>query len=85
MPLFLDYPALEIKSLDMVKLLLAVSTYHHPDNITLPQGYEPPHLAISPMYWKAWLLMLIMAAYNPTKFGNCLPKSNMLLEFLSDY
>jgi len=64
-----DYPALEIKNLDIVKLLLNVSTYHHPDNIKLPKGYRPPHLAIASMFWKSWLLILVLVAYNPTTFG----------------
>lgn len=67
--ILLDYSVLEIKSVDMVKLLLAVSAYHHPDTIQLPDHYHPPHLAISSMYWKSWLLMLVMAAYSPSTFG----------------
>ncbi|XP_060583813.1 integrator complex subunit 1-like [Ruditapes philippinarum] len=31
--------------------------------------YTPPQLAISNLYWKAWTILLIISAYNPTYFG----------------
>lgn len=31
--------------------------------------YQPPNLAISTLYWKAWLLLLVVAAFNPQKIG----------------
>ena len=31
--------------------------------------YQPPNLAISALYWKAWLLLLVVAAFNPQKIG----------------
>lgn len=36
--------------------------------------YQPPALAISSLYWKAWLLLLVVNAFNPQNIG----------EFLSD-
>ncbi|KAF6032449.1 INTS1 [Bugula neritina] len=79
-----NYPALEIKNLDIVKLLLNVSTYHHPDNIKLPKGYRPPHLAIASMFWKSWLLILVLVAYNPTTFGKYVWKEYPTLEMLME-
>ncbi len=32
-------------------------------------SYQPPNLAISTLYWKAWLLLLVVAAFNPQKIG----------------
>lgn len=34
--------------------------------------YNPPTLAISAHYWKAWVILLIIAAFNPAKFGKYL-------------
>ena len=31
--------------------------------------YQHPNLAISTLYWKAWLLLLVVAAFNPQKIG----------------
>lgn len=31
--------------------------------------YQPPNLAISTLYWKAWLLLLVVASFNPQKIG----------------
>jgi len=31
--------------------------------------YQPPVLAISSLYWKAWTVLLILAAFNPASFG----------------
>lgn len=38
-------------------------------NIALPLGYEPPKLAISLLYWKAWNMLLMLSAHNPSTFG----------------
>lgn len=34
--------------------------------------YQPPNLAISTLYWKAWPLLLVVAAFNPENIGECL-------------
>lgn len=31
--------------------------------------YQPPNLAISTLYWKAWPLLLVVAAFNPENIG----------------
>ena len=31
--------------------------------------YSPPSLAISNLYWKTWIMLLIIAAFNPATFG----------------
>lgn len=35
----------------------------------LPSRYQPPNLAISTLYWKAWPLLLVVAAFNPENIG----------------
>jgi integrator complex subunit 1 len=62
--------SLVIEKADLYELMFGLCTYRYPENITLPQGYLPPALAITNMYWKAWILLLILAAHNPSTFGN---------------
>lgn len=35
--------------------------------------YQPPNLAISTLYWKAWPLLLVVAAFNPENIGEPWP------------
>ena len=35
-------------------------------------SYTPPDLAISKLYWKGWILLLVLAAYNPKTIGECI-------------
>ncbi|XP_064630438.1 integrator complex subunit 1-like isoform X2 [Lineus longissimus] len=63
------FPVLQVERLELIDALLNLSTYHHPENITLPKGYQPPMLAITNLYWKAWNMLLILAAFNPVSFG----------------
>jgi integrator complex subunit 1 len=35
-----------------------------------PQDYQPPSMAITASYWRAWQLLLIMTAHNPEEFGS---------------
>lgn len=42
---------------DFFDLVLRLTAYHYPENILLPQGYHPPSLAISTLYWKVCFLM----------------------------
>lgn len=35
----------------------------------LASRYQPPNLAISTLYWKAWPLLLVVAAFNPENIG----------------
>uniref|UniRef100_A0A182JIG1 Uncharacterized protein n=1 Tax=Anopheles atroparvus TaxID=41427 RepID=A0A182JIG1_ANOAO len=66
----IDYPPLEITDLKIIELLFKMSEYHHPDNIVLPANYEPPNLAISSLYWKTWIILLLISAHNPSSFGS---------------
>ncbi|EDS38053.1 conserved hypothetical protein [Culex quinquefasciatus] len=66
----IDYPPLEVANLEIIDLLFKMSEYHHPDNIVLPQNYEPPNLAISSLYWKTWIILLLISAHNPAMFGS---------------
>lgn len=38
--------------------------------------YQPPNLAISTLYWKAWPLLLVVAAFNPENIGEPPPASS---------
>lgn len=67
---FTDYPPLEVHKLDIIDFLFSMSEYHHPENIVLPPRYEPPKLAISSLYWKSWIILLILSAHNPSTFGS---------------
>src|SRR2546422_267968 len=37
------YPVLMIRDKQVFSLLMSNAVYRHPDNITLPSGYEPPN------------------------------------------
>ncbi|XP_061168184.1 integrator complex subunit 1-like [Saccostrea echinata] len=60
---------LQMEKLELVDALLNLCSYRHPTDITLPKGYKPPTLAISNLYWKSWVILLILAAFNPQTFG----------------
>uniref|UniRef100_A0A672MNH3 Integrator complex subunit 1 n=1 Tax=Sinocyclocheilus grahami TaxID=75366 RepID=A0A672MNH3_SINGR len=62
-----DLEVLRVERIQLIDAVLNLCTYHHPENIQLPAGYQPPNLAISTLYWKAWLLLLLVAAFNPQK------------------
>lgn len=64
-----EYPPLLADNLEIADFLFTMAEYHHPENIVLPVGYEPPKLAISASYWKAWNILLMLSAHNPTTFG----------------
>lgn len=61
---------LQADKLEIIDLVFNLTAYHHPENINLPAGYCPPHLAITNLYWKAWVLLLMLAAHNPVTFGS---------------
>ena len=64
-----SYPVLQMRNEEIFSLLLRSATYRMPDNITLPLDYEPPELAVSDWYWKAWTQLLILTAHNINYFG----------------
>ncbi|XP_055374259.1 integrator complex subunit 1 [Condylostylus longicornis] len=65
----IDYPAVEANKVDIIDFLFSMAEYHHPENIHLPVGYEPPKLAITTLYWKAWVILLMLSSHNPSTFG----------------
>ncbi|XP_063042002.1 integrator complex subunit 1 isoform X2 [Engraulis encrasicolus] len=81
-----DMDVLKVERIQLIDAVLNLCTYHHPENIQLPAGYQPPNLAISTLYWKAWLLLLVVAAFNPQKIGlaawDGYPSLKMLMEMV---
>lgn len=81
-----DLDVLRVERIQLIDAVLNLCTYHHPENIQLPAGYQPPNLAISTLYWKAWLLLLVVAAFNPQKIGlaawDGYPSLKMLMEMV---
>ncbi|CAD7011485.1 unnamed protein product [Ceratitis capitata] len=65
----LNYPAIQANKYDVIDFLFNMVEYHYPENITLPLGYIPPKFAITVLYWKAWIIMLMISAHNPSTFG----------------
>ncbi|XP_065226562.1 integrator complex subunit 1 [Planococcus citri] len=55
--------------LELVDMLFNLSAYKHPQNIELPADYDPPNLAVSNLYWKSWIILLIYCAHVPNVFG----------------
>lgn len=66
---YTDYPPLEVTKLEIIDFLFSMAEYHHPENIQLPEGYDPPKLAISLIYWKVWIILLILSAHNTGTIG----------------
>ncbi|XP_053550643.1 integrator complex subunit 1 [Bombina bombina] len=81
-----DLEVLHIERIQLIDAVLNLCTYHHPENIQLPPGYQPPNLAISTLYWKAWPLLLVVAAFNPENIGLAAweeyPTLKMLMEMV---
>ncbi|KAH8309173.1 hypothetical protein KR059_006614 [Drosophila kikkawai] len=79
-----NIPAVQANKFDIIDFLFSMSEYHHPENIRLPSDYEPPKLAIIAFYWKAWLILLMISAHNPSTFGafcwDHYPTMKMLME-----
>ncbi|XP_045031439.1 integrator complex subunit 1 [Daphnia magna] len=75
---------LEANNQDIFDMVLRLTAYHYPENIALPPGYAPPNLAISTLYWKAWLMLLMLIAHNPGSLGseawNSFPTLRALME-----
>nr|XP_014436471.1 integrator complex subunit 1 isoform X1 [Pelodiscus sinensis] len=81
-----DVEVLRVERIQLIDAVLNLCTYHHPENIQLPPGYQPPNLAISTLYWKAWPLLLVVAAFNPENIGLAAweeyPTLKMLMEMV---
>ncbi|KAJ6656005.1 hypothetical protein lerEdw1_004590 [Lerista edwardsae] len=81
-----DLEVVRVERIQLIDAVLNLCTYHHPENILLPPGYQPPNLAISTLYWKAWPLLLVVAAFNPENIGYAAweeyPTLKMLMEMV---
>uniref|UniRef100_A0A8D0G6X8 Integrator complex subunit 1 n=1 Tax=Sphenodon punctatus TaxID=8508 RepID=A0A8D0G6X8_SPHPU len=81
-----DLEVLRVERIQLIDAVLNLCTYHHPENIQLPTGYQPPNLAISTLYGKAWPLLLVVAAFNPENIGLAAweeyPTLKMLMEMV---
>lgn len=64
------FPCLQADKLEIIDFIFNLTAYHYPDNINLPARYTPPQLAISNLYWKGWIMLLMLAAHNPASFGS---------------
>ncbi|GBP49811.1 Integrator complex subunit 1 [Eumeta japonica] len=64
-----DDDPLPVDKLELPEYIFQLCQYHHPDNITLPLGYTAPSLAITSLYWRAWLVLVMLAAHNPHSFA----------------
>ena len=53
----------------VMECLFQLAAYNYPDSITLPKDYQPPKMAISSAYWKAWQILVLLCAHNPSGFG----------------
>ncbi|XP_049878079.1 integrator complex subunit 1 [Pectinophora gossypiella] len=60
---------LQVDKLEIAEYIFQLCQFNPPDNITLPAGYTPPPLAITSLYWRAWILLTMIAAHNPTGFA----------------
>ena len=60
-------PAIERK--ELFNVVFDTTAYRAPPNIQLPEDYQSPALAISKLYWKGWLLLLVLLAFNPKTIG----------------
>ena len=60
-------PAIERK--ELFNVVFDTTAYRAPPNIQLPEDYQSPALAISKLYWKGWLLLLVLSAFNPKTIG----------------
>ncbi|CAL1270879.1 unnamed protein product [Larinioides sclopetarius] len=79
-----NFPVLDFENTELCDVIFNLCAYHHPENISLPQGYHPPNLAISELYWKAWSMLLIIICHNPTTFGDMAWKTCPMLRNLME-
>lgn len=64
-----NFQMLQVLKTDTVDLIFNLSVYQPPGTINIPVDYVPPSLAISNLYWKGWIMILLMAAHNPDTIG----------------
>ena len=75
---------LEVLELELINPLLHSTTYKPPNSITLPTNYRQPQVSVSILYWKAWAILLLIGARNPTTIGKKIwetyPSARLLME-----
>ncbi|XP_014218982.1 integrator complex subunit 1 [Copidosoma floridanum] len=64
------FPLLCINNIMIIDQIFSLCAYQAPISISLPAGYVPPALAITNLYWKSWVILLIMATQNPLTVGS---------------
>lgn len=65
-----DLPRLPtVERRELFNAIFDITAYRQPSNIQLPEDYQPPSLAISKLYWKGWVLLLVLSAFNPKTVG----------------
>ncbi|KAK0167256.1 hypothetical protein PV327_004680 [Microctonus hyperodae] len=64
-----NFPMLQADEINIIELIFNLCVYQPPGSINIPSGYVPPTLAISNLYWKGWIMLLTLAAHNPTTIG----------------
>ncbi|KAK3862242.1 hypothetical protein Pcinc_031873 [Petrolisthes cinctipes] len=64
-----DLEVLHVDDTKVLELIFNLCPYIPPENSPLPQGYRPPKTAIANLYWKSWIMLLLITAHNPTVFG----------------
>nr|XP_058960995.1 integrator complex subunit 1-like isoform X3 [Pocillopora verrucosa] len=78
--------SLSVNRVELLDAVLNLCAYHHPKDIILPSGYAAPKLAIANLYWKAWILLAIVASLNPSSIGQSgwdnFPMLKCLMEIL---
>ncbi|XP_022672380.1 integrator complex subunit 1-like isoform X2 [Varroa destructor] len=62
-------PVLQVEQLELFDIVFSLCAYHQPENYALPEGYTPPSLAIADYYWRAFIMMLVVIAHNPSTCG----------------
>ncbi|XP_063367697.1 integrator complex subunit 1 [Cydia amplana] len=64
-----DDTPLPVDKLELADYVFQLCQFTPPDNITLPPGYTAPPLAITSLYWRGWILLVMLAAHNPGGFA----------------